>query len=327
MSAGLQWLSFCSIWLAVLVAAYWGVCGVVAHRFTTARRRGAGGAESGALRGHQVHFPARDQRARIAAWYLPAESARGAVVFVHGRNSCRGDALKGQTVDLARRLNARGLSVLMIDLRGHGQSTRGRLTYGWRERDDVLGAVDYLLERGYEGGTIGLLGASMGGVAALGAAAADDAIGAVVAASPYADFGAMIDRCFTSMCGLPRLFVPGALLAGRLLTGIDLRHVRALDHARQLRGRPLVIIHARHDPLVPVADARALAIAGDATLWLTECRVHIGSFASDPAGYGARVAEFFCGHLRPHCATVAATASATAPQLDGAVGADELALA
>jgi alpha-beta hydrolase superfamily lysophospholipase len=64
--------------------------------------------------------------------------------------------LKGSTVALARQLGEHGLSVLMIDLRGHGASTRARLTYGVREREDVLGAVDYLLDRGYAPGAIGV---------------------------------------------------------------------------------------------------------------------------------------------------------------------------
>jgi dipeptidyl aminopeptidase/acylaminoacyl peptidase len=48
----------------------------------------------------------------------------------------------------------------MIDLRGHGGSSTARLTYGARESQDVLGAVDWLRARGH--GRIGVLGASMG---------------------------------------------------------------------------------------------------------------------------------------------------------------------
>ncbi|HUG24197.1 alpha/beta fold hydrolase [Piscinibacter sp.] len=85
-----------------------------------------------------------------------------------------------------------GFSVLTIDLRGHGTSSPARLTYGARERHDVLGAVDWLRAQGHS--RIGLLGASMGAATALMAAAHEPAISALVVDSPFADFAQMIER-------------------------------------------------------------------------------------------------------------------------------------
>jgi uncharacterized protein len=303
MNASALLFTFGCVCVGIALAGYLLICLLVAHRFTTVKRRSEPGAPvDPELAAQQVHFPARDQRARIAAWYLPVPAARGAVIFVHGKDSARGDELKAPTVALARRFNAAGLTVLMIDLRGHGASSGGRLTFGARECDDVLGAVDYLLERGFAHGTIGALGASMGGVAALQAAARDEAIGAVAADSPYADFGAMIDRRFTKISRLPRWFLPGALALAWLLTGVHLRRVRPIDDAGRLRGRPLLIVHGRHDPFVPVADARALAAASDATLWLTDSAHHLGSYRDAPETYGLRMAEFFGDSLQPQSA-------------------------
>ncbi|HZV92680.1 MAG TPA: hypothetical protein VFF72_05645 [Caldimonas sp.] len=123
--------------VVVLVAAllYGLVCAVVAWRFTTARRARARSAPAVA---EAVRFAARDGRVRIDAWHLPAKAARGAIVFVHGKDACRGDELKSPTFALARAFVAAGLSVLMIDLRGHGSSGGARLTYGANERFDVL---------------------------------------------------------------------------------------------------------------------------------------------------------------------------------------------
>jgi len=279
---------------AALLAAlgYVAVCAAVAWRFTTARRAAAQPAPAGA---EAVHFPARDGRARIDAWHLPAKAPRGAVVFVHGKDACRGDELKSPTFALAGALVDAGLSVLMIDLRGHGSSGAARLTYGAHERFDVLGAVDWLRGRGHR--RIGLLGASMGAATSLFAAADDLGVAAVVADSPFADFGVMIERQYRRLSHLPICFLPGALVLARLLTGIDLPRVRPLEAARTLSGRPMLVIHSQRDRLIPAADAWAIAGSARAELWVTDSDGHLGSYRSDPAAYTERVVGFLRQHL------------------------------
>lgn len=277
------------------VLSYVAVCAVVAERFTRARRRPpqpwSGGAQS-------VRFPARDGRAHIDGWYLaPAAAAAGAVLFVHGKDACRGDELKSPSGPLARVLVAAGFAVLAIDMRGHGTSSRARLTYGERERHDVLGAVDWLRAQGHA--RIGVLGASLGASTALMAAADEPAITALVADSPFADFAQMMERQFRKLSKLPRFFLPGALACGRLFTGTDLRRVCPLAHAGALRGRPMLVIHGEGDRFVPVADARVIARASGAELWTTDAQRHIGSYGAAPAAYTERVLAFFSQHLLP----------------------------
>ena len=277
-------------------AAYTGLCAAVAQRFTSARRRSVDSSDAAApspLR--PVRFEARDGHATIAADYLPADAARGAVVFVHGKDSCRGDELKVPTFALAQAFAAAGLAVLMIDLRGHGRSSRARLTYGERERFDVLGAVDWLRRQGHQ--RIGVLGASMGAASSLMAAADEPAIAALVADSAFADFGSMIERQFARLSRLPRWVLPGALAIGRALTGVTLQRVRPLAAAATLAGRPCLVIHSAGDRFVPAADARALAEAARAELWITDSAGHIASYRAAPAAYEARVLGFFRQHL------------------------------
>jgi len=278
--------------IATAALLYGGICGLVARRFTTARRAAAQAAPAAA---EAVHFTARDGRARVDAWHLPAKAARGAVVFVHGKDACRGDELKSPTFALARALVDAGLSVLMIDLRGHGTSGAARLTYGAHERFDVLGAVDWLRGRGHQ--RIGLLGASMGAATSMFAAADDAGIAAVVADSPFADFGQMIERQYRRLSHLPTCFLPGALALGRLLTGVDLPRVRPLEAARALSGRPMLVIHSARDPFIPVADAWAIAGSAQADLWVTDSDGHLGSYRTDPAAYTERVVTFLRRHL------------------------------
>jgi len=278
--------------IALAAVGYLLVCLAIAWRFTTARRCAPKAFDGQA---EQVSFAARDGLARIDGWYLQAPSGGPAVVFVHGKDACRGDELKAPTFALARCFADAGVAVLMIDLRGHGTSSGSRMTYGEHERFDVLGAVDWLRRRGH--GRIGVLGASMGASTALLAAAMEPGIVAVVADSPFADFGRMIERQYRNLSRLPGFFLPGALLVGRLLTGVDLRGVRPLDAAQRLVGRAVLVIHSSGDRFVPAEDSRCLAHAMGAECWTTPTRGHIGSYRALQSDYTARVLQFFLATL------------------------------
>lgn len=267
---------------------------VVAHLFTRAERRVP--VQPHGQLFERVCFASRADSLPLTAWYRPAVEARGAVVLVHGRNACRGDELRGPTFPLADAFLAAGLSVVMLDLRGHGESGDARVTFGRRERFDVLGAVDFLRARGYAASRIGLLGGSMGGVSVVGAAAEEPAIGAVVTDSAFVDFGDLMRLRFRRFTRLPGMVRPAAMALANLLTGERLAHHMAVD-ARQLNGRPVLVIHAAEDPMVPVAHAEALAAASGASLWITPTRGHLSSFSGRSAEYLATVPAFFARHL------------------------------
>ncbi|HET9913822.1 MAG TPA: alpha/beta fold hydrolase [Anaerolineales bacterium] len=73
-----------------------------------------------------------------------------------------------------------GYGVFMVDLRAHGSSDGDTSTYGLREAEDVVGAVEYLLHRlDVNGQKIGVLGISLGAQAALRGALKTDCIRAL----------------------------------------------------------------------------------------------------------------------------------------------------
>jgi len=280
----------------VSLFGYLFVCAWVAHRFTTARRLNVVDEAGARERFQAVSLSSRAGGLKLGGWYLPSAPGSSAVLFVHGKDACRGSELRIPTFDLARAHVEAGISVLMIDLRGHGTSSRARMTYGAGEKLDVLGAVDWLRAQGH--GRVGVLGASMGAASALLAAADEPAIEAVVADSAFAHFGVMIERQFQRLAGLPVVFVPGALALCRCLTGHRLADVCPLAAAASLIGRPLLVVHSSGDHFVPVDDAVAIAGAAAAECWITDSDGHIGSFQAAPAAYTARVVAFFVLHLK-----------------------------
>jgi uncharacterized protein len=111
----------------------------------------------------------------LAAWYVPSRNG-AAVVLLHGAGSTRTSVL-GQAAVLAHH----GYGVLMVDARGHGQSGGDAQENGWWGNKDVSGAVSWLETRSdVAGGKLAVLGMSMGGEEAIGAAGADPRIRAVV---------------------------------------------------------------------------------------------------------------------------------------------------
>jgi pimeloyl-ACP methyl ester carboxylesterase len=78
-----------------------------------------------------------------------------------------------------------GYRVVLVDLRGHGQSTGARIFFGKHETADLSHVIDYLRVRGLCEGKIGVLGLSYGATIALHWAAHDSRVGAVVAIAPY----------------------------------------------------------------------------------------------------------------------------------------------
>jgi fermentation-respiration switch protein FrsA (DUF1100 family) len=283
---------------AVLGLVYMLACACIAHRFTQTRpSRQAPQPLPPDLQPHAVRIAARDGRASIDAFYLPATPRQGAVIVVLGRDSGLASAQRASSLALAERLRATGMSVLLIDLRGHGRSSPARLSYGWHERHDVLGAVDYLLARGYAPGRIGVFGCSLGASTAVLAAAEEQALGAVVVDSTFASFEQMLGRQFARLSRLPCWFLPGTLAIGRLMLGVDVRRVQPLACMPQLRDRAVLVIHSEGDRFVPATDAFDLATACGGECWRTDSQGHGRSYRALPLAYEVRVATFFARHL------------------------------
>ena len=192
----------------------------------------------------RVDFSSRRDHIRIAAWYLPNPNAEKAIILVHGRNASKQNAISGTLPKLAAELYRAGLAVLMIDLRAHGESEGKRYMWGVEERWDVLGAVDFLLDKGFKDGKIAALGISLGGAAVIGAAVRDQAISAVVLDSTFADLQTLIDPNWKSESGLPRLFLPGVYWMWQLLFHAKLSEIKPVREINKISPRPILIMHS-----------------------------------------------------------------------------------
>ncbi len=291
----------------VVTAATAAVLVLVAHRFTTPRRaRSSVTAAATPPTCRDVSLKARVDGVRLAAWYAAVPNATGAVILVHGRDAWRGDVLRGAMAPLLDAFHQRNLNVLLIDLRGHGGSGAARLTFGSHESRDVLAGIDYLTHCGFSLASIGLLGASMGGAAAIAAAAEEPRLGALVTDSTYADLYDVLRLQFRRLTNLPPCLLSGALLAARVLTGVSMLQSAPALRIAGRRGSATLVIHAADDPFVPVSHAHALAASAECEVWITAGRKHLSSYGVEGCVYLDTVATFFSRHLQTPvaCTTV-----------------------
>ena len=113
-----------------------------------------------ALAVRPVSFPSRSG-STIRAWLLGGSPGVGAVLLLHGVGDNR-----SSMVGRARFLHRAGYTVLLPDFQAHGESAGARVTFGALESLDAEAALAFL--RVCSGGeSVGIIGVSMGGAAAL----------------------------------------------------------------------------------------------------------------------------------------------------------------
>jgi len=148
------------LWLLLPIGLVLAV-GLAASFYVTSRRPRTAfhnPAEYG-LEFEEVIFKAADGLQLQGCWIQVKGSERG-VIIMHGH----GGSLDWD-IHRAPFLNAAGFNVFLFDFRAHGRS-QGRLaTFGYLERYDVQGAVEFLKSRGMQ--SIGLLGFSYGAIACM----------------------------------------------------------------------------------------------------------------------------------------------------------------
>ena len=244
-----------------------------------------------------VTFSPRDEELALSGWYIPApEESENVIIIVHGIHSCKQDP----TVLLpAGMLHRAGFNVLMIELRNHGTSEieDGRNSVGNREHKDVLGAFDYLQERGFEAEHIGLVGISFGGGTATIAFGQEPDIAALWLDSPFGNIEEVVDYELQRN-NIPTLFSAGALQIGQL-NGVPLQLLSPEVEIAKHNGRPISIIHGTADERVPFRFGEQLyENAGEDAVFIpVEGMAHVEAVYAETDLYETALIAFFTGAL------------------------------
>lgn len=243
-----------------------------------------------------VDFASRDGMRLRGYWIAPTDPTVDAAIVV-----CPG--LNG-SVDSDTRyapmLHQAGYGVLLFDFRAHGRSAGERVSLGWHERGDVLGAVDWLAGRGIR--RVGAFGLSMGGAIAISAAPEHLALRVVVADGAFAQVQTLVEgrlRQLSIPAGLAAPLAWLIVLVAGLRVGASLPYAEPLRHVGRLSPRALLLIHGAADIYAPTESIRRLysAARSPKALWIVPEAGHREVDRHRPDEYRRRVVEFFNTYL------------------------------
>ena len=241
------------------VAPYLAAWAVV-HAGTRPRDRELRGspADSGLVY-EDVVFEARDSL-RLSGWFVPPTRRNAILVCTHGLFRNRVEMLPRAVAACRADYGA-----LLYDSRTHGASDKGIVSLGYYERNDVLGAVQYIQRRYQdvaERPKIVLMGISMGAVATLEAAAESRVYSALVIDSPFASLRETVADHSWLFLKLPRFPFPSLFLFWfEHFTGVKPDRLNARDALARAQPVPLLILASEGDARIGVQVARELYAA------------------------------------------------------------------
>lgn len=149
----------------------------------------------------------------------------------------------------AKYLVENGYSVLMYDLRGHGESDLGPtpwVSWGPEEAKDVVGSVDFVTER-FPDANIGLLSICMGAASTTYAFGRDVGLGtrknvkAMIAVQP------LLYTCFIEALGMPGFMARAGERVSNERLGFDMGEPDFINDAPKVNV-PTLVVQNQNDP-------------------------------------------------------------------------------
>jgi pimeloyl-ACP methyl ester carboxylesterase len=246
----------------------------------------------------EVGAPAASLSVRILepAGDASQPAARGTIFVLHGiRDS------KRSMVGVGEAFRREGYRVVLVDLRGHGQSTGDWLSFGDREGRDLKEVADALAAEGVLALPVGVYGPSYGGAAALQMARRDPRVRAVVTVATYtrmrdivplyservaprwllttADVSAAMDRAGVlgdfdpsnadSVAAIASTTAEVLLIHGRADANIPWQHSESLHDASRSHSRLLLLEGLDHRTIM--SDA---TVARESVAWFDQYLSH-----------------------------------------------------
>ena len=227
----------------------------------------------------------------LSARYYHKADDRPLCICFHGY---RGSALRDFSGG-AQFLMREGYNVLLVDERAHGLSGGHTITYGLRERYDVLSWVNWANGRFGDKKSVYLFGISMGGGTVLMASGLDlpANVERVTADCPLDSPIEIILHVAKKMGFAPSIARPLVIASARIFGRLDICETTAADEVKKSKT-PILIIHGEADDFVP---AYMSARVRDANPSMVEMRTfpeagHGLSYLYDPARYERILRDF-----------------------------------
>jgi len=198
--------------------------------------------------------------ATLVSWLIEprTQPPRGSVLLLHGIRQDRRSLVGAGTV-----FADAGYRSILIDLRGHGESSGRFLTYGAVEARDLTQLLDALAARGVELGCVGAFGFSYGAAVAIELGARDERVAAVVAAAPFSSLRDVVSDYRlkylpAALNAIPDSWFAQAVAEAGWIASFDpdgSSPLHAIEHSRAHQ----LLIHGTADTQVPLRHSLALS--------------------------------------------------------------------
>ncbi len=234
----------------------------------------------------------------ISCLFIPADdgmSMSGKIVLVlHQFGSDKDEASKYSDI-----FTSLGYSVLIPDMRAHGDSGGESSSMGFHEKKDIESVVRWLKDCYGRDVFYGLFGLSDGGCTALMYAASDPSVKFVITDSSFGDIRPLYKHIFCSrykvksfpLLNFTEMFIKK--IAG--FSAKDIRPIKFFDVKNQTHDFPLMLIHGDSDKKVPPSlsvDLYNAKEVGIKTLYLVPDCGHLEAYDRDSELYTEKIHTF-----------------------------------
>lgn len=229
----------------------------------------------------------------IKGWYAESNNRDKAILLLHPLR-CSRMFMESR----AQFLLKNGYSVCLIDMQAHGETKGEKVTFGYKESDDVIATVNYLKRvMGYK--KIGILGTSLGGAAALYQSKKIKA-DAIILESVYPEIRTAIDNRVKMHLGpLSKIITPILVNQIKPILKIDPSELNPLNHIND-NTAPKFVISGKEDKRTTEAETLKLyeKIKSEKELWLLDNAKHEDLYKIAPKDYEEKVLSFFNKYLQ-----------------------------
>ena len=188
-----------------------------------------------------------------------------------------------------------GQNILLVDERAHGKSQGRTITFGIKERYDLVCWVNYSLERFGPDTKILLYGVSMGGATVLMASGMNlpDNVKGIVADSPYSAPLDIILEVGRQKKYPVKLIKPFIILGAKIYGGFDVTEATGAEAVKHSKI-PIMIIHGEDDTFVPPNMSQQMQHSNPEMIRLHVFpgAYHVLSYMVDTPRYHKLVKEF-----------------------------------